>query len=340
MPSPSAAVVITAFTLDRWSLIEKAVESARTQSVPPDEVILCVDNNDELLAQARQRWDARSGVTVIASRFRDHLADASAHERAHGVTRRFGAGSARNAAAEVASSDIIVFMDDDAWAEPDWLEQLLSVFREVDGVVAAGGPPQASYETERPVWFPRSFDWVFGCAYAGMPRTRSPHRHLIACNLAIRRDAFIAVDGFHSVDFDDLDMCMRLAHRYGPKTLYFEPDAVVHHFVPIQRLTWRYFYRRCFFVNRHKVQAFRAMGPAANLAAERAFVAATIKNECTRDLVRILHREPGALRSLAATAVGIACAGLGHLRGRLDRPAPRDVGAPAFDVPPEASTDR
>jgi GT2 family glycosyltransferase len=243
------------------------------------------------------------------------------HEKAHGAARRFGAGSARNSAAEAVSSEILAFMDDDAWAEPEWLERLLEVY--ADGsIVAVGGAPVPDYETQRPVWFPSNFDWVFGCAYEGLPTQTAPLRHLIGANMSVRRTALEAVGGFQSVDFDDLDLCMRLAERYGHKAIYYVPAAVVHHYVPAERLTWRYFHRRCFFVNREKVTAFRDMGTAANLAAEREFVLRSLRVQTIRQLRRAVRRERGALRSLAAMVAGIALAGLGHLRGQIDqRPA-------------------
>ncbi len=37
------------------------------------------------------------------------------------------------------------------------------------GVVALGGRPEPEYETARPWWFPSESDWVFGCAYEGLP---------------------------------------------------------------------------------------------------------------------------------------------------------------------------
>ena len=326
--APSVAVVITAYTTERWSQIEKAVESARTQVLAPAEILLCIDNNPELLERATRRWKGDEKVRVFGNRFREHLEHTGAHEKIHGAARRFGAGSARNAAAEVATSDVLVFMDDDAWAEPDWLARLLDVFGQIPAAVAVGGPPLPEFEASRPAWFPRSFDWIFGCAYEGLPVETSRLRHLFAGNLAVRREAMAAVGGFHSVDFDDLDMCMRLAEKFGTHALWFEPRAIVHHYVPKDRTTWRYFYRRCFFVNRHKVQAFREMGSAADLSAELDFVAGTLRNLATKELMRVVRREPGAIRSMGAAVAGIVLAGLGNLRGRFDPPLREDMARP------------
>jgi cellulose synthase/poly-beta-1,6-N-acetylglucosamine synthase-like glycosyltransferase len=320
MSLPTVSVVIPAYTLDRWALIKRAVDSACGQTVPLDEVVLCIDNNEELLQRARDEWAGASDppVRVLANRHDDHLGGTGIHQRAHGAARRFGAGSARNTAAETVQSDVLAFLDDDAWAEPDWLQHLLAVYDDPE-IVAVGGAPVPDFETARPEWFPPNFDWVFGCAYDGLPTTTAPLRHLIGANMSVRRAAWHAVGGFQSVDFDDLDLCMRLADHFGPDRVYYAPAAVVHHYVPAERVTWRYFYRRCFYVNREKVQAFEDMRSAANLAAEREFVLRSLRVRVAADLRRGLAGQPAAFGSLGAMIGGISLAGLGHLRGRADQ---------------------
>jgi GT2 family glycosyltransferase len=315
----SVSVVIATYTRDRWPALVRAVESVRRQTVAPDEIVISVDNNNELLALTHAHWHdaAEPPVRALANPFADRLDASRAQAKAHGVARRFSGGSARNAAAESIASEVIAFLDDDAWAEPDWLERLLRVY-EWFRVVAVGGAPLPEYETERPVWFPGAFNWVFGCAYEGLPQSTGPLRHLIGANLSVRRDAFQALHGFRSVDFDDLDLCMRVVDRFGTASLYFEPRAVVHHYVPAERVSWQYFYRRCYVVNREKVRTFREMGSAANLIAEREFV----RRALTRDFVAYVRRglagEPGSFRAAGATIAGVTLAVIGHVRGRLD----------------------
>jgi glucosyl-dolichyl phosphate glucuronosyltransferase len=317
----TVSVAIPAYTMKRWDLLRKAVASARAQTARVDEVVVCIDNNDELLHHAEREWRESGGVTpvrVIANRHSEHLARVSVHQAAHGTTRRFGAGSARNTAAESITSDVIAFMDDDAHAEPDWIERLLDVLED-PSIVAVGGPPVPDYETARPGWFPGNFDWVFGCAYEGLPTQVGPLRHLIGANMAVRREAWEAVGGFVGSDFDDLNLCMRLTARFGMHSTYYTPLAVVHHRVTRERVTWRYFWRRCYFVNREKVRVFRRMGAAANLTAEREFVLRALTRQTARDLRRALRGEWQALAALGAMIAGIGLAGAGHLRGQLDQ---------------------
>jgi glucosyl-dolichyl phosphate glucuronosyltransferase len=112
---------------------------------------------------------------------------------------------------------------------------------------------------------------------------------------------------------------MRLLERFGERSVLHVPDAIIHHYVPDERATWRYFCRRTYFVNKEKVEAFRDMGSAANLAAERDFVFRTLRRELMLAIRRALRGEKGALRSAGAMLTGTALAGFGHLHGRLER---------------------
>ncbi len=55
------AVVICAYTLDRWDQLVLSVESVRGQH-PAHDAILVVDHNDVLLRRAAERWP---DLTVI-----------------------------------------------------------------------------------------------------------------------------------------------------------------------------------------------------------------------------------------------------------------------------------
>ena len=296
--SPSVTVVVCAYSLDRWRLLCSGIESVRAQKVVPHEIILCVDHSPDLARRCRERWSSdpsQPTVRVIENRYPGRL------------------GSARNTAIELATGDIVAFLDDDARATPDWLEALLASYTLDARTMAVGGAPLPDFEVPRPGWFPFEFDWVFGCTYRGVPTRRSKTRRLIGANMSVRHTAILSVGGFHSDNNDDMDMCHRLAHCYGNDAVVFDPAVRVTHFVPRERLTWAYFWRRCFHENQRKVLVFSAMEEAGSLVAEEIFAARTIGlgvpkyfASCTKD---------GLLRALAALA-GLALAGAGHLSGR------------------------
>jgi len=306
-PSASAtlrtSVIICAFTLDRWTLLSQAVQSVVDQIRQPFEVFLVIDHNREMYEQcatmlpplaAGCEWDLR----VVENRFNTRL------------------GGARTTAAELATGDVLVFLDDDASAEPTWLERIMKNY-DASGVVAVGGPPVARYEASRPRWLPHECNWIFGCAYRGLPERRGPIDHLIGANMSIRRDVLISWGGFQSDNHDDMDMSHRAIHAYGGSSVIYDPTAIVHHFVPNSRLTWTYFWRRCFFVNKGKVAAFRGMGEASNLKAEFRFVARSLSRGLASEGRELMRGDLYAIARYAALVAAIALGGAGSLAGRF-----------------------
>jgi glycosyltransferase involved in cell wall biosynthesis len=298
---PTVSVVICAYTEDRWSQLKKAVASVEAQTSPPIEIIVCIDHNKELLRKSEEYF--RKGrppgaipLIVLANKYNGRL------------------GSARNTAAEFASGGVLAFLDDDAAAAADWLEQLIAPYDD-ELVGAVGGAPWPVFEASRPRWFPHEFDWVFGCAYRGLPSTRAPLAHLIGANMSARSSALREVGGFHSDEHDDMDICHRIA--YARHRVLYEPLAVVHHFVPAGRTTWHYFWRRCYFVNQGKVEAFANMRDASSLGAEMAFVARTLTTGVLAEIRRVIRGDLYGLARVGAMIAGIALAGLGHLSGAL-----------------------
>jgi glucosyl-dolichyl phosphate glucuronosyltransferase len=297
---PTVSVIICAYTEDRWSLLEDCIASVDAQTAPPIEIILCVDHNEELLRKSEQHFGfghtaGAIPLMVVANKYDGHL------------------GSARNTAAEIASGEVLAFLDDDATAAADWLEHLIAPYSD-PRVAAVGGAPLPVFEEQRPHWFPGEFDWVFGCAYSGLPSTRERLAHLIGANMSVRRSALQEIDGFHSDNHDDMDMCHRLA--FAQHDILYEPLAVVSHFVPVTRTTWRYFWRRCYFVNLGKVEAFANMQDAAHLGAELAFVWRIITRGIPAGIYQALRGDLYGLVRAGAMMAGITLAGLGHLSGK------------------------
>lgn len=314
----SASVVIAAFTFDRWDNIVKAVDSIQAQTRPPVELILIIDRNPKLFEACRQRWgsaDLAVPVKVMASE-NAPAPRVVTEANTDGVARGYSGGSARNSGAEAAIGDVVVITDDDAWAEPDCLAYLLAPYDD-PAVIAVGGRPVPEYETGRPSWFPGSFDWIMGCAYDGLPTVLAPTPRLIGAIMSFRSEAFRAIGGIKSSDFDDLDLCTRVAFAHPNSSIMFEPRAVVHHFVPAKRVSWNYFWTRNFLVNRDKVRAFASMGDAASLRAELNFVTRTIGRQSFSAARGLFNGRPEGLVQLGAAIAGIGLAGIGNAVGRV-----------------------
>jgi glucosyl-dolichyl phosphate glucuronosyltransferase len=302
MTALCADVVICTYTLARWDLLVQSVESVLAQSITPRRLIIVVDHNQELFEQCRQEWaggrpDSAVEFVVVANQFAGRL------------------GSSRNTALLYTRADIVAFLDDDAQATPSWLERLLAAYATHPGAAAVGGAPLPKYGAPRPPWFPPDCDWVFGCHYRSLPDRLAPVRHLIGANMSVRRDAILSVGGFHADDHDDMDLSHRIAHAYGPVAVCYEPRAEVRHYVSAERLTWSYFWRRCYYVNRSKVGAFVDMGEAGNIGAEIRFSLSVLLG-LGPALVAAFSGRPERLVQALVAVVAVVLAGCGHLVGR------------------------
>ena len=63
-------------------------------------------------------------------------------------------------------------------AEPSWLRTLTKHYEDPN-IVAVGGAPVPRYQSERPRWIPLECNWIFGCAYRGLPEQVGPIDHMI-----------------------------------------------------------------------------------------------------------------------------------------------------------------
>jgi GT2 family glycosyltransferase len=136
-----------------------------------------------------------------------------------------GLSNARNVGLRAASGDIIAYIDDDAWPDPDWLDHLAHTFMATDH--AGVGGPNIPPRGDGPI-----ADCVASAPGGPSHVLLNDHEveHIPGCNMAFRRAALEAIGGFDArfrIAGDDVDLCWRLLER--GLTLGFNPAAVVWH---------------------------------------------------------------------------------------------------------------
>lgn len=140
-------------------------------------------------------------------------------------TENRGLSSARNTGWQEATGEIVAYIDDDAYPDPDWLTFLSNVFSNTTHV-GVGGPNIAP-----------PTDGIIAEAVANSPGgpvhvllTDDIAEHIPGCNMAFRRDALAAVGGFdprYRAAGDDVDICWQLQKRGW--TLGFNAAAMDWH---------------------------------------------------------------------------------------------------------------
>jgi glycosyltransferase involved in cell wall biosynthesis len=305
-----ASVVVCVYAEERWPQIQMALRSVARQTVPPWQVIVVVDNNANLLDRLESEYP---DLDVIPNKL----------ER--------GLSGARNSGVAYAQGDIIVFLDDDARAEPGWLEALLASYED-DSVLGVGGMVLADWGASRkPPWLPKEFLWVVGCSYEGLPHTKAEVRNPIGANMSFRRSAFDQAGLFDSsvgrngalsrpLGCEETEFSIRLLQRSRGGRIFYEPHAVVHHHVAPSRGTWRYFLGRCYAEGYSKARVARLAGMTAALRTERNYLVHTLMRAAFRDLRALIR--PGrrdSLGRLSALVLGISWATAGYIRATAAR---------------------
>ena len=302
---PTISVVLCTYTERRWDDLVEAVESLPTQTRPPDEIVVVVDHNPALLARAR---NALTNIRVIEN------------------TGPQGLSAARNNGIAAARGNLIMFLDDDAVAEPDCLARLVA-WCDRPNVLGAGGRADPIWLSPRPLWFPEEYAWVVGCSYRGLPENAKPIRNLFGGCMLLRRDVLEAVGGFRTdlgrvgtlpAGCEETELCIRARQRSPQGFFVFEPQAAIGHKVPASRLQLGYFLARCFGEGRSKARVAAVVGTQDGLATERDYVWRTLPRGVARGLADlVLHLDVFGLARAAMIVLGLAATATGYARGVL-----------------------
>jgi GT2 family glycosyltransferase len=201
-------------TCRRVDLLERCLESIqpKTQSLEPSRYEVVVTDDDPA-----QSAKARLGTRLPWVRW------------VRGPAR--GPAANRNHGARQATGEWLCFLDDDCIASPQWLTAL----------AAAVNP---------------SLDMIEGRTET-TPMRDTPFEHVVfnhnggaylSCNLAVRRERFLALGGFDEDFLEAASEDTEFAHRFHAHGFHsiFCPEAVVTH--PVRPAGWRGIWKRLLLV--------------------------------------------------------------------------------------------
>ena len=302
--APIISVIICAYTEERWTDLVAAVVSIQQQRTPPCEIIVVIDHNLSLLAQARNQL---SGIVVIEN------------EESRGLS------GARNSGIAVAQGTYIAFLDDDAIAGPDWLTWL-SRYCENPQVLGVGGKVEPLWSEKQPAWFPEEFYWVAGCSYRGLPETLAVVRNPYGGCTCYRREVFEVVGGFrHGIGRvgkrplggEETELCIRAKQYWPEKIFIFVPQASIQHRISTYRASWHYFCSRCYAEGLSKAIITGYVGKQATLASERTYAQRTLPQGILRGVTdTFAQHDLNGLKRAGAIVAGLAVTTTGYLIGR------------------------
>jgi O-antigen biosynthesis protein len=211
LPWPRVSVVVCTYNGART--IRDCLDGLSRLDYPDYEVIVVDDGSTDATGVIARQYDCR----LIQ-------------------TENRGLANARNTGLAAATGEIIAYLDDDAYPDPDWLRYLAATFLRT-GYAGVGGPNIA----------PPGDGPIAECVARapGGPVhvlvTDREAEHIPGCNMAFRKSCLEAIGGFDPqfrTAGDDVDVCWRLQERGW--TLGFHPAAMVwHHRRNSLRTYWR-----------------------------------------------------------------------------------------------------
>lgn len=302
------SVVVCAYTERRWEDTLEAVGSLLNSEHSPLEVVLVVDHNPTLFEQFSEYFQAEPRVLVIENRYLQ------------------GLSGARNAGISVSQGDYVCFLDDDAIADPDWLSRLSTWCEEDENILGVGSKVTPIWVDGKVSWFPEEFNWTVGCSYTGLPEVPAEVRNPFGGGMLIRKNVFEQVGGFRTgtgrvgevpLGCEETELCIRARQANPDMRFMYDPYAKISHKVPGKRLTWSYFFSRCFNEGISKALISRLVGAEESLSAEKSYTLLILPRGVAKGVADFLFRfDTGGLGKAVAIVLGLFTTGIGYLVGR------------------------
>lgn len=228
--------------------------------------VICTYRRPDVLHRALRSLTAdaqtlsRSAYEVIVVFDRTHEETASVideYEDEIDTLKRYhddgeGLSHARNIGFEAADGEYVAFLDDDASADPSWLEAHLRTFERVSPTPdCVGGPVRPDFETPVPWWMPPSLPGLAVRDFGEEARWLNfPNECVIGANMAYPREFLIDTNGFptdlgrkNGTLLSNEETVIQALSATG-SGIYYQPDAGVDHLIESYRLTLRYLLER------------------------------------------------------------------------------------------------
>jgi glycosyltransferase involved in cell wall biosynthesis len=227
------SVIVSTYTEKRYEDLIACFDSIKQQTIQPLETLLVLDPDPELVEYYTQR--VPPFVKIITS------------------TEK-GLSNARNAGIDESNGEIIAFIDDDAYADPHWIEKIIENYQDPN-VVGVGGQIIPHWESTEPSWFPKEFYWIVGCSYSEVEKKREV-RNPIGANMSFRKNVFEKAGKFRTdigrygkmlLSGEEAELSLKILNQIPDSKMIYEPEAIVYHRVPAERIKLQYILKRAYY---------------------------------------------------------------------------------------------
>lgn len=228
-------------------------------------IIICTYNREQYLGEtlerlAANRYDGAWELVLVNNNSTDSTAKIcvdfeAAHKEVpfrYFVETKQGLSHARNRGMQEAKGEWFVFLDDDAFVEPDYLERLDRYTKELSDMVAFGGCIYPLFESgEAPKWLCRwNRSWLSALDKGKKLGTFEGAAYPIGANMGFSRKMYEVCGGFDTtlgrsgknlIGGEEKDYFNRIKAQEGK--IYYLPEIAVQHCIPPSRTTNEYIAR-------------------------------------------------------------------------------------------------
>ncbi len=231
------SVVICTYTLDMYEHFCEAADSVLAQTYDDVELVVIVDGTPDVYERVIDDYGDREDTVIECN------------------DENLGLLQSRNRGAELASGDVVAFIDDDAIADEVWVERLVRAYEEKDAI-AVGGKMVPEWVTGRPSFLPEEFYWLVGATHRGFADEPGEVRNTFGSNISFRTSVFEGLGGFDAaiggrkgdknLQGGETELCARMRQKYG-YGVWYDPEAKVAHKVFDYRTKFRWLIDRAFW---------------------------------------------------------------------------------------------
>lgn len=295
------SVVVCTYAMDMYEHFCEAADSVLAQSYDDVELVVVVDGTEAVYERVVEDYGDREDTIV------------------HCNDENVGLLQGRNLGADLATGDVVAFMDDDAVANEDWVAELVAAYEDT-GYDAVGGRMDPLWVAEKPELLPMEFYWLVGVTHRGFADGPGEVRNTFGSNISFRRDVFSDMGGFDTdiggrkeevnLQGGETELCARLREETG-RGVWYTPSAVVQHKVFDYRTDPWWLVDRAFWQGYSK-RAMEVMVPESS-DEESAFLGKLVTDFIPSRVQELPNTRGDGLKRLVFLIVLTATVGCGYL---------------------------
>jgi len=309
--SALVSVIIPSYNIENYHNLVDAIDSLLNQSYAAIEVVVVIHTSKNLYEEIVKAYGTQTKVKVIFNE------------------QSLGAYAARNVGIRAARGDILAFLDDDAVADKKWVETLVSTYKELDAV-AVGGKILPIWLPRKPVYFPEELYWLVGVTHKGFAEDKVVEiRNAFGPNMSFKREVFEQVGLFNEnlgfarrgtsyIQAGEAEFSLRMTSKFGVGVIY-NPEAIVHHKIPVSKARLRLLFKRSFYQGYSKV-LLQKWGPSPDsISTEKSHLKDLLIKYIPQRIKRVfIGPSRGAeLKQVSVLISSIAAVGLGFVYGHI-----------------------